>query len=183
MAFAINAVEDKIKKAVEHVSKELASIRTGRASTAIFDNIKAEYFGADVPLKQLANIVAQARTIEIKPFDVSAISNIEKAIQKSELGLTPVSDGKIIRLNIPPLTEDRRKELVKYAKKLCEDGKVACRNNRRDANDELDKMKKTATMSEDDNKRNKDQVQKMLDKFIADIDKLLSNKEKDIMEV
>ncbi|MEI7905280.1 MAG: ribosome recycling factor [Candidatus Firestonebacteria bacterium] len=183
MPFAINAVEDKMKKAIEHVSKELMSIRTGRASTAIFDNIKAEYFGSEVPLKQLANIIVQARTIEIKPFDASAISNIEKAIQKSDLGLTPVSDGKVVRLNIPPLTEDRRKELVKYAKKLCEDGKVTCRNNRRDANDELEKMKKSAQMSEDDNKRNKDAVQKMLDRYIAEIDKLLSNKEKEIMEV
>jgi len=183
MPFNIKAVEDKMKKAVEHVSKELSSIRTGRASTSIFDNVKVEYFGSEVPLKQVANVVASARTIEIKPYDVSAIQAIEKAIQKSELGLTPVSDGKVVRINIPALTEERRKELTKYAKKLGEDGKVTCRNIRRDGNDDLDKMKKASEMSEDENKRNKDAVQKMLDRYIAEIDKYLVNKEKEIMEV
>ncbi len=183
MPFNIKVTEDKMKKAAEHVSVELATIRTGRASTAIFDNIKVEYFGADVPLKQVANVSVQARTIEIKAFDPSALQNIEKAIMKSDLGLTPVNDGKLIRINVPSLTEERRKELSKYARKLGEEGKVSLRNIRRDANDELDKAKKSAEMSEDDCKRNKDAVQKMLDRYIADVDKFLVNKEKEIMEV
>jgi ribosome recycling factor len=182
MPFNANVVEENMKKAVEHTSKDMAAIRTGRASTSVLDSVKVEYYGSQVPISQAAGVgLSGGRTIEIKPWEASSLQNIEKAILKSDIGLTPVSDGKIIRINIPPLTEERRKELVKQAKKLAEDGKVSLRNVRRQANEEIDKQK--GAMSDDDIKKNKDKIQKMLDMNIAQLDRILTEKEKAIMEV
>jgi ribosome recycling factor len=184
MPYNINQVEEKMKKTLEHVRKGLSSVRTGRASISILDNIKVEYYNSQVPINQVANIsIPQPRLIEIKPWDVNVLPNIEKAILKSDLGLTPVNDGKILRVNIPPLTEERRKELVKFVKKIAEDGRIALRGIRRNANEEIEGMKKKGEISEDEMKRYKDQIQKLLDNNISQIDKVLAEKEKEIMEV
>jgi len=182
MAFNFAQYEDKLKKGVEHLRKELSTIRTGRASASILDNVKVEYYGSMVPISQVAAVnVPQAKTIEIKAWDSSALPAIEKAIQKSDLGLNPVNDGKLIRINIPSLTEERRKELVKYAKKVSEEEKVSLRNHRRTANEEIDKAK--GEISEDQQKKDKEKIQKTLDSYIAQVDKILVEKEKEMMEV
>lgn len=184
MAYNVNIVEEKMKKGVEHIRKELSTIRTGRASASILDNIKAEYYGSLMSISQVASVtIPQHKLIEIKPWDVSVLPNIEKAILKSDIGLTPVNDGKIIRINIPPLTEERRKELIKFAKKLAEDEKVALRGIRRSANEEIEAQKTKSEISEDEMKKLKDKVQKILDNYILQIDKILSDKEKEIIEV
>ncbi|OGF45380.1 MAG: ribosome recycling factor [Candidatus Firestonebacteria bacterium RIFOXYC2_FULL_39_67] len=184
MAFNFALYEDKLKKGVDHLRKELSTIRTGRANASILDNVKVEYYGSMVPISQVAAVnVPQAKTIEIKAWDSSALPAIEKAIQKSDLGLNPVNDGKLIRINIPALTEERRKELVKYAKKVSEEEKVALRNNRRTANEEVDTNKTKGEISEDQQKKDKEKIQKTLDSYIAQIDKILADKEKEMMEV
>lgn len=175
--------EDRMQKAVAALQKELASLRAGRATPALLDRVQVEYYGAMTPLNQLANInVPDPRTLLIQPWDKSSVGAIEKAILKSELGLTPTSDGTLIRLSIPPLTEERRLELVKMTKKYGEDAKVAIRNIRRDSNDNIKKMEKT-DISEDESRRHQDDIQKMTDKYIAEVDKVLAAKEKEIMEV
>lgn len=176
--------EEKMKKSVEFVRQEFAKIRTGKATTALLDGIKAEYYGSVLPLNQLANIsVADVHTLVVQPWDKSALQSIEKAILTSELGLNPLNDGNVLRIPIPPLTEERRKDLVKLCKKFAEDGRIAVRNVRREALEHLKKMEKEEHFSEDDRKRAENEVQKLTDKYIKLIDELLEHKEKEIMEV
>lgn len=177
-------VKERMEKAISSLKKELSSIRAGRANPSLLDKIVVEYYGANTPLNQLANITTpDPRTLIIQPWDKSVASEIEKAILKSELGLTPNNDGVVIRINIPSLTEERRKELVKLVKKTGEDSKVAIRNIRRDGNDELKKIEKSGEISEDDSRRTQEEIQKLTDKYIDEIDKIVSHKEDEIMEV
>ncbi len=176
--------EERMSKAAGSLEKDFAKLRTGRATTALVDSIKADYYGTPTPVSQLASVtVPDSRSITIQPWDRSAFSAIEKAILKSDLGLTPINDGKIIRINIPALTEERRKELVKVARKYTEEAKVAVRNVRRDANDTLKKMEKEKLASEDERKKGEEEVQKLTDRFIAAIDKITATKEKEILEI
>ncbi len=176
--------EDKMKKSLASLRDEFNAIRTGRASAALFDKIRVDYYGQKTPLSQVANIsVPEARLVVIQPWDKSLLGEIEKAIQTSELSVNPNNDGKVIRINIPPLTEERRKEYVKHAKGLAEQCRVAVRNLRRDANEELKKKQKSGELSEDAEKRSADEIQKLTDKYVAEVDKLLETKEKEIMEV
>lgn len=175
--------EERMEKAIGSLRKELASLRAGRATPALLDRIQVEYYGSMTPVNQLANInTPDSRTLLIQPWDKSSLSAIEKAIQKSELGLTPSNDGLTIRLMIPALTEERRADLVKMTKKYGEEAKVAIRNIRRDANDDIKKLEKTG-VSEDESRRHQDDVQKQTDKYITEVDKVLAAKEKEIMEV
>ncbi len=176
--------EDRMKKAVANLSRELASVRAGRANPSLLEKIQIDYYGAPTPLNQLAGIsVPEARMLLIQPYDKSVLDEIEKAILKSDLGLTPSNDGDVIRITIPPLTEERRQELVKLVRKYAEENKVAVRNVRRDLNDDLKKSEKNGEITEDELRRLTDEVQKLTDKYIAEIDKILEEKEKEIMEV
>ncbi len=175
---------DKMDSALEALKKELGAIRTGRASLALLDGIKIDYYGTITPLQQLASLsVPESRQIAIQPWEQKIIPDIEKAIMKSDLGLTPTNDGKIIRINIPTLTEERRKQLVKVVKKNAEDSRVAVRNIRRDINEEIKKLEKDKHISEDDTKKSLDEIQKLTDTYIKKIDEILQHKEKEIMEV
>lgn len=175
---------EKMEHAVEALKKEFASIRTGRASLALLDGIKVDYYGTPTPLQQLASLsVPESRQIAIQPWEQKIISEIEKAIMKSDLDITPTNDGKIIRINIPALTEERRKHLVKATKKNAEDSKVAIRNIRRDINEEIKKLEKEKHLSEDNTKKSLDEIQKLTDTYIKKIDEILMHKEKEIMEV
>lgn len=175
--------EERMDKAISSLKRELATLRAGRANPALLDRIQVEYYGAMTPVNQLANInTPDPRTMLIQPWDKASIGDIERAILKSDLGLTPANDGTVIRLSIPPLTEERRMELVKQTKKYGEEAKVAIRNIRRDANDDIKKLEKT-DISEDESRRYQDDIQKTTDKFIAEVDKVLASKEKEIMEV
>jgi ribosome recycling factor len=177
-------VEDHMQKSVEAAKRAFNTIRTGRASTSLLDRISVDYYGSPTPLKSLANInTPDASTISIQPFDKSSLGAIEKAISLSDIGLTPNNDGMAIRLNIPPLTTERRKQLVKQAGKYAEEGKVSVRNIRRDGIDEVKKQEKASEISEDESKGLQDKIQKLTDKYIASIDKALADKEKDIMTV
>ncbi len=172
-----------MEKTIAALKDELNTIRTGRASPALFDKIKVDYYGTPTPLKQTANIsVPEARMIVVQPFDKSLIGEIEKAIQKSELGLNPTNDGKVIRIAIPPLTAERRKELVKNAKNIAESSRVAIRNIRRDGNEELKKQQKFGNITEDELKAAETELQKETDKFIQQINKIFEDKEKEILE-
>ncbi|MEE8574138.1 MAG: ribosome recycling factor [Thermodesulfobacteriota bacterium] len=174
----------KMDKAVDAYRYELTKLRTGRASIAIFDGLSVDYYGTPTPLNQMATVsVPEARQITVQPWDISQLAAIEKAIIASDLGLTPGNDGKIIRINIPPLTEDRRKELVKIAKKYTEECRVSIRNSRRDANEAFKKGEKDKEISQDDLKKGQSDVQHLTDKEIAKVDEVLSNKEKEIMEI
>ena len=174
---------ENMGKTVEALKRELQRIRTGRASLSILDGIKVDYYGTPTPLNQMATLaVPESRLITIQPWDASVIKDIEKAILKSDLGLTPSNDGKILRISIPPLTEERRKELVKVVHKMCEDHKVTARNIRRDSNDLLKSLKKDGDISEDEAFRSQDQVQKITDEHIKLIDECYSEKEKEILE-
>lgn len=174
---------ERMKKALDVTHKEFATIRTGRASPAIVEGIKVNYYGTSTPLKQLANISVPApKTIAIQPWDDSSIEAIEKAILKSNIGLTPNNDGKVIRLNMPELTKERRKELVKHIKKIAEDGKVSMRRVRRDANDSIEKMEKNKELTEDDKYRFEEKVQEITDEFTGKIDGLLKKKEKELTQ-
>jgi ribosome recycling factor len=176
--------EEKMTKALEVVKKEFAALRTGRASLGILDGIVIDYYGTPSPLSQVANLsVPEPRQIIIQPWEPKMLGEIEKAILKSDVGLTPSNDGKIIRLNIPPLTEERRQQIVKHAKKLAEDARVAIRNIRRDINEELKKKAKDKHISEDETKKTQDDIQKVTDSYIKKIDDLLAHKEKEIMTV
>lgn len=176
-------LRSKMNKSINVLKKELSKIRTGRASTALIEDIMIECYGTEMPLKQIASIsVPESRMILIQPWDKSIIGEIEKGILKSDLGLTPVNDGKVIRINIPPLTEERRKELVKLVRKVGEDIKVAIRNNRREANDQFKKLKNEKQISEDDYRRALNEVQKITDEFIEKVEKLVQEKEKEIMK-
>ncbi|MEW6087810.1 MAG: ribosome recycling factor [bacterium] len=176
-------MEDHMNKTIETLRRDLASIRTGRASTALLDGIMVNYYETPTPLKQIASIsIPESRQILIQVWDKTAIPEIEKAINKSDIGINPVVDGQNIRLNLPPLTEERRKDLVKHVKKMSEDCKVAIRNIRRDANEKIKHAEKNHEISEDDSKRDQDRIQKTTDNFISKIDQLLQIKEKEIME-
>lgn len=176
--------EAKMQKCVESTRSEFASIRTGRATPALLDRLHVEAYGASVPLKQVANVtVPDARSLVISAFDRNTVGDIRKAIEKSDLGLTPNVDGNAIRLVIPPLNEERRKDLVKVVKKKAEDGKVAVRNVRHKMHDDLKAQLKDHKITEDDSKRLQDQLQKLTDKFVKDIDQLVAAKEKEILEV
>jgi ribosome recycling factor len=175
---------DRMEKALEALKKEFASIRTGKASAALLDGIKVDYYGTITPLPQVANISApDARLLVIHPWEKKLIPEIVKAIQKSDLGLNPQSDPNVIRLPIPPLTEERRKDLVKLVKKVAEEGKVAIRNIRRDANDALKKAEKDKTISEDESRKAQDKVQEITDEHIEKIEEILKKKEQEVMEV
>ena len=183
MADTNEASIQRMNKSIAALKDEFNAIRTGRASAALFDKVRVDYYGQSTPLNQVATIsIPEARTVVIQPFDKSLVSEIEKAVQKSELGLNPSNDGKIIRIAIPPLTSERRKELVKQAKAIAETSKVAIRNIRRDGSDELKKMQKDGSLTEDGLKTAEEALQKSTDKFIADINKILEDKEKEIME-
>ena len=176
--------EERMGKAVANLKKEFASIRTGKASPALLDRIVVDYYGVPTPLNQMAGVSApEARMLLIQPWDKSALGNIEKAILKSDLGLTPTNDGSVIRLVIPQLTQDSRKELGKKVKKFGEEAKVAVRNIRRDSNDEIKKLEKAKEITEDDSKAAQDVIQKMTDKYVAEVDKTAANKEAEIMEI
>lgn len=175
--------EERMEKAILSLKRDLATLRAGRASSSLLDRIQVEYYGAPTPINQLANITTpDSRTLMIQPWDKSSLGDIEKAIMKSDLGLTPANDGNQIRLSIPALTEERRTDLVKMTKKFGEEAKVAIRNIRRDANDDIKKLEKT-DISEDESRRHQDDIQKATDKYIAEVDKVLVAKEKEIMEV
>lgn len=176
--------EASMQKAVEAAQRSFNTIRTGRANTSLLDRVMVEYYGAPTPLKSLASIsTPDASTITVQPFDRGSLNIVEKAISMSDLGLTPNNDGSTIRLNIPQLTSDRRKELVKTVAKLAEEGKVSIRNIRRDAVDDIRKQGKSGEISEDEARDLQDQVQKLTDKYIVKIDDLLAEKEKDITTV
>lgn len=180
----LKEADDKMHKAAEVVRQELVKIRTGKATTVLLDGIKVDYYGTMTPLSQVGNVsVADIHTLSIQPWDKSMLDPIQKAIQVANLGLNPVKDADLIRVPIPPLNEERRRELVKLTKKFGEDGKIAVRNVRRDAIEHLKKSEKAEHLSEDDRKRGEGEVQKMTDKAIKDIDSLLAQKEKEIMEV
>ena len=184
MKQVIQDIENRMKKAVGNLEHEFSGLRTGRASSSLFDKIRVSAYGTPTPLAQVANISCpEARLVVIQPWDKALMSEIEKAIQKSELSLNPSNDGKVIRIQIPPLTEERRKEMVKLAKAIAEQNRVAIRNIRRDANDELKKLQKGGTISEDEEKKGADEIQKLTDKFTAEIDKVFKVKEKEILEV
>lgn len=175
---------EKMDISVEHFKGELAGIRTGRASLGLFDSIQVNYYGTPTPLKQVASLsIPESRMVTIQPWDVSQIQEIEKAILTSGLGLNPSNDGKIIRIGIPPLTEERRKELVKLVKRIGEECKVAVRNIRRDTNDELKGLQKQGTLSEDALRKSQEEVQKATDQVIARVDEILKRKEAEILEV
>jgi len=175
--------KESMSKTVEALNRELQRIRTGRASLSVLDGIKVDYYGTPTPLNQMATLaVPESRQITIQPWDASVIKDIEKAILKSDLGLTPSNDGKILRISIPPLTEERRKELVKVIHKICEDHKVTVRNIRRDSNELLKSLKKDGDISEDEAFRSQDEVQKITDEHIKRIDERYSEKEKEILE-
>ena len=174
---------ESMEKSVAALQRDLKRLRTGRASLAILDGIKVDYYGTMTPLNQMATLaVPESRLITIQPWDISMIKEIEKALLKSDLGLTPSNDGKIIRIAIPPLTEERRKDLVKVVHKMCEDYKISLRNIRRDSNDLLKSMKKDGEISEDDLYKAQDQVQKITDEQINQIDAFFKDKEKEILE-
>jgi len=170
-------------KTISSLNNELKRLRTGRASLSLLDGIRVDYYGTPTPLNQMATLsVPESRLIVIQPWDVSVIKDIEKAILKSDLGLTPSSDGKLIRISVPPLTEERRKQLVKVVHKISEDHKIGIRNTRRDANELIKGLKKDGDVSEDDAFKGQDEVQKITDEFIKLIDELYASKEKEILE-
>ncbi|WP_068496351.1 ribosome recycling factor [Paenibacillus kribbensis] len=177
------SAEERMQKAIQALQRDLSSLRAGRATPALLDRVQVEYYGAMTPVNQLANVnTPDSRTLMIQPWDKSSLADIERAIQKSDLGLTPSNDGNTIRLSIPALTEERRTELVKMTKKNGEEAKIAIRNIRRDANDDIKKMEKS-DISEDESRKHQEDIQKTTDKFIAEVDKVLAAKEKEIMEV
>jgi ribosome recycling factor len=176
--------EQRMQKVIESFKKELSRIRTGRATPALLDGLSVDYYGSPVPVNQVANIsVPDARMIVIQPWEKNMISAIEKAIQTSDLGLNPQNDGNLIRLPIPPLSEERRKDIFKNCKKIGEDNKVAIRNVRRDGNDKLKKEEKEKVITQDEEKKGLEEIQKITDRFVKTIDELLVQKEKEVMEV
>jgi len=179
----LNRAEASMKKGVEVTVREFAGVRTGRASAGLVQGITVDYYGTPTPLQQVATVATpETRLLTIQPWDQSLVPVIEKAIMKSDLGITPASDGRIIRIAIPPLTEERRKDLVRIVRRMTEEGRVAIRNVRRDANEKLKALEKQKHISEDDLKKATDVVQKMTDKYIKELDVALAGKEKEILE-
>ena len=180
----IDNMLEKMNKSVAVYRKELSSMRAGRANPQLLDRITVDYYGSQVPINQVANIsIPEPRIIQIAPWEQSMLKVIEKAIQKSDLGINPSNDGKIIRLLLPELTQERRKELVKQTRKMAEDCKVAIRSIRRDSNDQIKKMKKDNTITEDDQKSAEDKIQKATDKIVKEVDTITAEKEKELMDV
>ena len=179
-----NTAEEKMKKSVEALKTNLAKVRTGRAHTGLLDQVKVDYYGSDVPVSQIANVtLLDARTISVKPYESNMAGAIEKAIRDSDLGLNPSAMGDLIRVPMPMLTEERRKDLIKVVRHETEEARVAVRNIRRDANTELKNLLKDKEISEDDNRRGEEAIQKLTNQYIAEMDKILEAKEKDLMEV
>ena len=175
--------EERMEKTISSLKDSFNAIRTGRASQALFDKVRVDYYGTKSPLNQVATIsIPEARTVMIQPFDKSLITEIEKAILTSDLGLNPSNDGKVIRIQIPALTQERRKDLVKQAKQIAENSRTSIRNIRRDGNDDLKKKQKAGEITEDELKKEEDKLQKLTDKYIAEINKIYDTKEKEIME-
>ncbi|MBF0201119.1 MAG: ribosome recycling factor [Desulfamplus sp.] len=180
----LEETEDRMKKSLKALEKEMTRVRTGRASQSMLDGVKVDYYGTLTPLNQMASIsVPESRLITVQPWDVSAVKEVEKGILKANLGLTPSSDGKIVRISIPPLTEERRKEIAKSAHQTCEEYKVAVRNIRRDSNENVKSLQKDGEISEDDGFKGQKQVQDITDRYISKIDDIFSAKEKEILEV
>jgi ribosome recycling factor len=176
--------EEKMKKAIAAVQHEMGAIRTGRANPLILDRVSVDYYGTPTPVRQMANVsVQEGQTLVIQPYDKSTMNDIEKAISKSDINLPVNNDGTVLRLNVPPLNEERRRELVKMVKKIGEEGKVAIRNIRRDATSDIEKLKKTENLSEDEVKTRQDKIQKLTDKYTQQLDQLVADKEKEVMEV
>ncbi len=173
---------DKMEKSIEHMVKDFGTIRTGRATSAVLEGVKVNYYGTETPLTQLCNVhVVEGRTLEIKPYDASALAEMEKALHAANLGLSPQNDGKLIRVSFPPLTEERRKELAKHIKKLAEDARVSLRNLRREANEKVKAAAKAKEISEDEAKNGETQVQKATDAAIKKVDELATKKEQEIL--
>ncbi len=184
MQNVLDNCSERMTKCIQSLKNEFQQMRTGRASASLFEKLKVDYYGTETPLNQVASIsVPEARLVVIQPWDKSVLGAIEKAIQKSELGLNPNNDGKLIRVNFPPLTEQRRKELAKSAKQTAESSKVAIRNVRRDAMEELKKLQKDGTISEDQQKDGEAKIQKLTDSSVQEIQKIAEEKEKEIMEI
>jgi ribosome recycling factor len=184
VASALADAKDKMHKAILHLKEEMGSIRTGRASPALLSRITVDYYGATVPLQQLASItVPEPRTLMVQPFDKNSIQSIEKALQSSDLGITPSNDGQVIRLSIPQLTEERRKELIRVVHGRAEEGRVAVRNVRRHHKDELEKLEKDRAISEDDLMRAEKDLQRLTDQFISEVDEILVHKEQELKEI
>ena len=182
--FNIDQLKEKTEKSLNVLKEDMGTVRAGRANAALVDKVVVEYYGTPTPLKSLANIsVPEPRTLLISPFDPKSIPEIEKAINVANIGINPVNDGKVIRLQIPQVTEERRKELTKVVKKMGEDSKVAVRNLRRDANDKVKKLEKAGDFTEDDAKSTLDDIQKIIDQAVKDIDNIVVGKEKEILEV
>lgn len=179
----LNRIETSMKKGVEATVREFTGVRTGRASAALLQGITVECYGGSTPLQQVASVaIPETRLMTIQPWDQSLLSAIEKAILKSDLGITPSSDGRVVRIAIPPLTEERRKELVRIVRRMAEEGRVTIRNVRRDGNEKLKALEKQKQISEDDLKKGTESVQKLTDKYIKEIEAALTNKEKEILE-
>ena len=179
-----SAVEKRMEKSIASLKSELATIRTGRANSALLDHVRVSYYGSDVPVSQIGNIsVPEPRMLMITPWEKTVLGDLEKAILSSDLGLNPSNDGEVIRIVLPELTEERRKDLVKQVKQVGEKAKVSVRNIRRDSNDEIKKNAKAESLSEDEVKRMQDHIQKITDRFIAEIDEVVEHKEKDILTV
>ena len=180
----LSEADDRMKKSVENSREKLGTVRTGRASPALLERVQVDYYGTQTPINQMANIAAsEARLLTISPYDKSSLQSIEKAITDSDLGLTPNNDGNVIRIQIPELTEERRNEMVKQARHLAEEGRVAIRNIRRDTMHELKSLRTSGDVGEDDEKRGEDDLQKLTDRHIGEVDGQLQNKETDLLEV
>ena len=180
----LSSLENEMKGKVEKFKKELTTLRTGRANPQLLDNVFVEYYGAKVPLKQIASIsIPEARTLEIRPFDMSAIENIEAELKKMDLGTSPSTDGKVIRINLPPMTEDQRKKMVKMVREMSEDSKIAIRNERRDALNILKKAEKNSAISEDDLKGYEKKIQALTDTYIKEVGAVVDFKEKELLTI
>jgi ribosome recycling factor len=184
MQALLKDIETRMNGTLETLTREFAAVRTGRASTALLETVRVDYYGTPTPVTQTASVsVPDARTLVIQPWEAGQLGAIEKAIMKSDLGLTPINDGKVIRLSLPPLTEERRKQLAKTVHKIAEEARVAVRNIRREANDKLRAMGKDKKASEDEERRGHEQIQKTTDRYIAKVDELLKKKEQEILSI
>jgi ribosome recycling factor len=180
----LTTIESQMRKTQEKMKSDFSTLRTGRASSALLENLRVDYYGTPTPINQLANIsTPEARTLEIRAWDKAAVQPIEKAIQKSDLGLNPSNDGTVIRLQIPKLTEERRKDLIRVVRKMSEEYRIAVRNERREAVEKLKKSEKAKEITEDDLKSGEQEIQKMTDLYVKKVDEMLATKERDIMEV